>query len=144
MQRGSLICKLVTDSLCKGSVRVETCFESELAGCGNCFECRNGQGSQVSWMTSVALSWHPLTNPWKAGADMHAHTLQDYPKSASRIFFSSSFTKSSWGVVLRKYKTRFEHPQTHLFVHLFINNIRGESWLPQSGAELLSIMSCGW
>lgn len=75
----------------------------------------------------AGILWHQSMESW----NRQTHTLQGYPKKkASRIFFSLSFAKNSWDLLLSECKTRLEHPQTHLFIHLFINNsITGESWL---------------
>lgn len=86
--------------------------------------------------TSLGWPLWLLVGPWLQSMESwkrHTPTqmLQgNLKKKASRMLFSLSFPTSSWELLLSKHKTRFKHPQTHLFIYLFVNNdITGASWL---------------
>lgn len=123
MQKGKLICKLVTDSLCKGSVRVETCFENELAGWETCLEQgiphRNGQEvNLLADLISPLSSFDWSMESWKRCT--HTGTFHSYPeKRESRIFFSLPVTTRRWDLVPGKHITGFKHPP-HTHIYLFI------------------------
>lgn len=122
MQKGRLICKLVTDSLCKGSVRGETCSENELAGWETCLERgnphRNGQEVYLlADLLSPLLSFDWSMESWKRCT--LTGTFHSYPeKSESRIFFSLPFATRSWGLVLGKHLTGFRHPPHTIYLCL--------------------------